>query len=310
VSGNCGLRHAILCAMNSVTEFSPAKINLLLAVTGRRADGYHDLVSVVAPVGFGDELVAESCVRGAGPQFTLSCAQPEVPLDDSNLIFKAAQAFVLATGWGGGVHFKLTKRIPLGAGLGGGSSNAVAALRALHKISGGLLTTEQLASVAATLGSDCALFINPTPSLMRGRGEQIEGVPAAARARLSGRRVLLFKPSFSINTAWAYQQMRQRATDFVPAESAEKQLAAWLAGSESAERLLANNMEGVAFDKFIALPVLLKKLQVEFGLQGRMSGSGSACFVFLSEEQASAPLLQCIRTCWGAAAFAQETRLS
>jgi 4-diphosphocytidyl-2-C-methyl-D-erythritol kinase len=104
--------------------------------------------------------------------------------------------------------------------------------------------------------------------------------------------------------------MRQRATDYVPAESAEKQLAAWLAGSESAERLLANNMEGVAFDKFIALPVLLKKLQVEFGLQGRMSGSGSACFVFLSEEQASAPLLQCVRSCWGAAAFAQETRLS
>ena len=63
MSGNCGLRHAILCAMNSVTEFSPAKINLLLAVTGCRADGYHDLVSVVAPLDFGDELVAESCAR-------------------------------------------------------------------------------------------------------------------------------------------------------------------------------------------------------------------------------------------------------
>ncbi|MEI7566914.1 MAG: 4-(cytidine 5'-diphospho)-2-C-methyl-D-erythritol kinase, partial [Opitutaceae bacterium] len=135
--------------MNSVNEFSPAKINLLLAVTGRRADGYHDLVSVVAPLDFGDELVAESCARGSEPQFTLSCAQPAVPLDDSNLIFKAAQAFVAATGWGGGVHFKLTKRIPLGAGLGGGSSNAVAALRALDKISGGQLTTEQWSALAA-----------------------------------------------------------------------------------------------------------------------------------------------------------------
>ena len=310
MSGNCGLRHAILCAMNSVTEFSPAKINLLLAVTGCRADGYHDLVSVVAPLDFGDELVAESCARASGPQFTLSCAQPAVPLDESNLIFKAAQAFGAATGWRGGVHFKLTKRIPLGAGLGGGSSNAIAALRALDKISGGLLTTEQWSALAAALGSDCALFLNPTPSLMRGRGEKIEQLSAAARARLSGRRVLLFKPRFSINTAWAYQQMRQRATDYVPVGLAEKQVAAWLDGSKPAEQLLANNMERVAFDKFIALPVLLNKLRTQFGVEGRMSGSGSACFVFLSEEQASAPLLQCIRACWGAAAFGQETRLS
>ncbi len=310
MSGNCGLRHAILCAMNSVTEFSPAKINLLLAVTGCRTDGYHDLISVAAPLDFGDELVAESRERDAGPQFILSCAQPEVPLDDSNLIFKAAHAFVRATGWQGGVHFKLTKRIPLGAGLGGGSSNAVAALRALHKISGGLLTTEQLAALAATLGSDCSLFVRPAPALMRGRGEKIEAVPAAARRRLSGRRVLLFKPHFSINTAWAYQQMRQRATDYVSVELTEKQLTAWLAGSEPAEQLLANNMEALAFDKFIALPVLLKKLQVKFGLQGRMSGSGSACFVFLSEGQSSAPLLECIRACWGAAVFIEEAHLS
>src|SRR5438552_482615 len=132
-----------------VSLFSPAKINLFLAVTGRRADGFHDLVSVVAPLDFGDELVAElggsRREAGGGKQFTLECDHPEVPVDGANLVLKAAEAFVAATGWSGSVHFRLTKRIPPGAGLGGGSSNAVAALRALNRLAGGLLDEVRLA---------------------------------------------------------------------------------------------------------------------------------------------------------------------
>ena len=186
-----------------VSLFSPAKLNLFLAVTGRRADGFHDLVSVAAPLDFGDQLEARSRERGAGSQFTLTCDQPEVPVDGGNLVLKAAAAFVAATGWQGGVDFTLTKRIPVGAGLGGGSSNAVAALRALNQLSGGALAGEKLAAVAASLGSDCALFLHNAPVVMRGRGERIEALPASAAARLRGRRVLLFKPSFGISTPWA-----------------------------------------------------------------------------------------------------------
>jgi len=287
------------------TFFSPAKINLFLAVTGRRADGFHDLVSVVAPLDFGDELTIE-----AGDRFTLECDAPAVPLDGSNLIMKAAVAFAAATKWKGGAHFKLTKRIPMGAGLGGGSSNAVAALRALNQLAGGIASETTLMEIAAKLGSDCVLFLKNTPVIMRGRGESVEKLmpngPTSPVARLVGRRVLLFKPSFGIGTAWAYGKMAKRGTDYLPKEEAELRLKYWLEGAVPLEELLFNNMEGVAFEKYVALPLLLEKLRKDFGGIGRMSGSGSACYLLLGEKQASAPLVSVIRDCWGQAAFVHE----
>lgn len=295
------------------TVFSPAKINLFLAITGRRADGFHNLVSVVAPLDFGDELTVE-----AGDKFTLECDDPVVPLDGSNLILKAAEAFVTATGWKGGAYFKLTKKIPIGAGLGGGSSNAVAGLRALNRLAGGIASEAQLETIAATLGSDCVLFLKNSPVVMRGRGERVESlaggsatnIGSAAVARLPGRRVLLFKPGFGIGTAWAYGRMAARATDYLAEAEAESRLRHWLEGSAPVEELLFNNMEGVAFDKFVALPLLLEKLRDKFGVVGRMSGSGSACYALLGENQAFAPLAGLIRDCWGAETFVQEARIA
>ena len=327
--GNRDLRHAFLRAVNTVSEFSPAKINLFLAVTGRRPDGYHDLVSVAAPLDFGDELVAEAREQRTEDRglFSLECDDPAVPTDGTNLVLKAAQAFAATTDWNGGAHFKLTKRIPVGAGLGGGSSNAVAALRALNQLSGGALPEAKLAKVAASLGADCALFLHNAPVVMRGRGEHIEPLPAAAAARLRGRRVLLFKPSFGISTAWAYARMAVRGTDYWPAAEAEVRLSAWLNGAAPVEELLANNMKGVAFDKYLALPVLLAKLRREFGVAVGMSGSGSACFAVLHDpstgstgspqagsgraisEETVTRMKQMIRECWGAMGFVQEARL-
>ena len=304
--GNRDLRHAFLRAVNTVTEFSPAKLNLFLAVTGRRADGYHDLVSVASPLDFGDELVATGTAAG----FTLACNDPIVPTDGSNLVLKAARAFAATTGWKGGADFKLNKRTPPGAGLGGGSSNAVAALRALNQLSGLVLGEAKLAEIAIALGSDCALFLKNAPVIMRGRGERIEELPAAIAARVRGRRVLLFKPGFGISTAWAYERMAEETpAHYRSAAEAEARLAAWQNGNAPVEDLLANNMEGVAFGKYLALPVLLAKLQREFGVAARMSGSGSACFAVLRDDFVPAPLVARIRDCWGPQAFAQVARL-
>lgn len=302
----------------NVTVFSPAKINLFLAITGRRADGFHDLVSVVAPLEFGDELVAERGERtkedggprvdGAG-RVTLACDAADVPLDETNLILKAAKLFATATGWGGRVHFRLTKRIPMGAGLGGGSSNAVAALRALNQLAGGRASEAQLEAMAAQLGSDCVLFLRDAPVVMRGRGERVENLSVGAAARVRGRRVLVFKPSFGIATPWAYGRMVARGSDYVPAADAEARLAAWSAGGAPVEELLFNNMEPAAFEKFVALPVLLQKLRDEFGLAPRMSGSGSACFALLRDDQPAAPIIARIREAWGESACVFETGL-
>jgi 4-diphosphocytidyl-2-C-methyl-D-erythritol kinase len=295
-----------------VPIFSPAKLNLFLAVTGQREDGFHDLVSVAAPLDFGDELQAED--RGQKPegrdQFTLECDAPAVPVDGSNLVLKAAAAFVSATGWKGAVHFKLTKRIPMGAGLGGGSSNAVAALRALNRLAGDKLDAAGLERLAAGLGSDCVLFLRDAPVVMRGRGERVELLPAAAASRLRGRSVLLFKPSFGISTPWAYGRMVVRGTDYLPAADAEARLAVWLGGSAPAEELLFNNMEPAAFEKYLALPVLLERLRREFGVAVAMSGSGSTCYALVRDGEVTSALVARIRELWGPDIFVREALLA
>jgi 4-diphosphocytidyl-2-C-methyl-D-erythritol kinase len=293
--------------MHSAREFSPAKLNLFLAVTGPRPDGFHDLISVASPLQWGDELTAEPAA-----DFSLVCDQPGVPRDGTNLILKAAAAYRAATGWAGGAKFTLTKRIPIGAGLGGGSSNAVAALRLLNRLADGRLDAAGLGILAADLGSDCSLFLFPGPVLMYGRGELAVDLPAEGAVRLRGRRVLLFKPDFAIATAWSYGRMRAAPKYYFPATKAEAHLAAWLGDSAApAEALLANAMEGPAFAKFPALPVLLDRLRRDFGLAPRMSGSGSACFALLPETGGPTvpALTAAIRAAWGESALVVETRL-
>ncbi len=304
-----------------VTVFSPAKINLFLAVTGRRADGFHDLVSVAAPLDFGDELKAEAGGRRTetGGVFSLECDHAEVPVDGSNLVLKAAEAFAHTTGWCEPVHFKLTKRIPMGAGLGGGSSNAVAALRALNRLSGDKLDAAGLERLAAGLGSDCVLFLRDAPVVMRGRGERVELLPAPAAKRLCGRSVLLFKPGFGIRTPWAYGRMVARGTDYLPVPAAEAKLAGWLGGAAPAEELLFNNMEPAAFEKYLALPVLLARLRREFGVAVAMSGSGSTCYALVRDPSAGSgqagpsevvtQMKHRIRELWGPGIFMREARL-
>lgn len=295
-----------------VTLFCPAKLNLYLAVTGRRADGFHDLVSVVTPLAFGDELEAELRPgSGEEPRFTLACDAPGVPLDGTNLVLKAAQAFAAATGWDGAAHFRLQKRIPTGAGLGGGSSNAVAALRALDRLAGTALPAQRLEALAAGLGSDCALFLRSGPVIMRGRGEQVEDLHEGAAGRLRGRRVIVFKPSFGIATPWAYGRMVARGTDYIARDEAEAALACWLADTQApVAALLANNMQPAAFEKYVALPLLLTRLHREFGVATLMSGSGSACFALADDPAQEAAVVVRIRECWGEQAVVAAAALA
>lgn len=298
--------------MRVVSIFARAKLNLFLAVTGRRPDGFHDLVSLVAQLDFGDTLTCELAGPNAGVESTLDCDDPAVPRDDTNLVLKAARLFADATGWRQPVRFSLTKRIPMGAGLGGGSSDGVAALRALDRLAGTALEHSKLAELAAQLGSDCPLFLHEGPVVMRGRGERIEPLSADIARRLRGRRVLVFKPGFGIATPWAYARLAAGApASYLDASEAEARLAAWLRDpAAAAEAVLFNNMEPPAFAKFVALPALLEQLEREFGLSGRMSGSGSACFAILGEDTPIDPLVATIRAAWGDSAFVIHARLA
>ena len=287
----------------------PAKINLLLAVTGRRPDGFHELVSVVAPVEFGDTLTVESA-----DEFSLACDDPAVPVDGTNLVLKAAEAFRAATGWRGGARFSLAKRIPMGAGLGGGSSDAAAALSALNGLAGGVLAPAALGQVAAAVGSDCPLFLPGGPVVMRGRGERVEQLREPAAGRLRGRRVLIFKPGFAVATPWAYAQLAARSRlGYRPGAEAEARVAAYLHAvgtGTSGDELLFNDLERDVFAKFVALPVLLEQLRRQFRLAPRLSGSGSACFALLPDGAPVADITAAVRGAWGGSTFVLETRLA
>ncbi len=291
--------------MSTSSIFAPAKLNLFLAITGRRPDGFHELVSVVAQLALGDTLRLE-----AADDWTLTCGSGDVPVDESNLVLKAARAFAAATGERGGGRFHLEKRTPVGAGLGGGSSDAVAALRLLNARRAEPLATRQLAELAASLGSDCPLFLADGPVVMRGRGERVELLAARAARRLSGRRALIFKPAFAISTPWAYGQLVAGApASYRPTVEAEAALARWVEGDGPAEALLWNGMEEAVFRKFVAIPTLLDELRSAFGLEARLSGSGSACYVLVDKEYDLAPIVQAIRNAWGESAFLMDTYL-
>jgi 4-diphosphocytidyl-2-C-methyl-D-erythritol kinase len=295
-------------AVSAPEASAPAKINLFLAITGRRADGFHDLVSVAARLSWGD-TVSAAAAEGAS---TVECDDPSVPRDASNLVLKAAAAFAEATGWRGGARFRITKRVPAGAGLGGASSDAVAALRILNGFAGGRLDEAGLADASAAVGSDCPLFLAAGPVVMRGRGESLEQLPAGASRRIRGRRVLVFKPAFPIATAWAYAQLASHAPGaYVGAQDAEATLAGWVSDPRAtAEDLLFNSMEAPAFAKFPALPALLGNLGERFGLRARMSGSGSACYALMEEDADAVPVEAAIREAWGPSALVVDTRFA
>jgi len=315
--------------MTTLHLHAPAKLNLFLAITGRRSDRFHNLVSLAVPLDFGDELGL--CLTEAESDETRlvvggEADAAEVPSGADNLVLRAAAAFREASGFLRPVEFVLKKHVPVGAGLGGGSSDAIAALRGLNTLAaedGCTLDEESLCTLAAKLGADCAFFAHKRPAIMRGRGEIIEPLSETATRRLSGRSLFLCKPAFGVSTAWAYGEMATSATakrnSYVAELEAERLCSQWLTDSalDKPESFIFNNMESVVFRKYPALPVLVATFRERFGLILRMSGSGSACFTFLPEG-ASGPdasaaldsqLCECVRAFWGPSAFTRIVRV-
>ena len=281
-----------------------AKLNLSLAITGRRADGFHELISLVAPIALADTLTLD-----VGRPLGLTCDDASLPVDGSNLVLKAAAAYVKRRPSAPTGHFHLTKKVPHGAGLGGGSSDAAAALRLLDQASGDPLGLEVLETLAAEVGSDCPFFVRGQAAVMRGRGERLEILPLAARAALAGRKVVLVKPPFGVPTPEAYALLA-KAGKYRPAAQAEAKLAAWIAQPAADPSVLGNDLAAPVFAKYLALPVGLESFRRATGVNWQMTGSGSACFAFVSDGFDHARLRADVRRAWGPGAWVEETVIS
>ena len=285
-----------------IEKFSPCKINLMLAILGVRPDGFHELISIVAPTKFGDTLKAQISDK---PADSLACNMEGIPLDSSNLVIKAAELFREATGRNEHFDFDLQKRVPAGAGLGGGSSNGAAALLAVNELCGNPLPTKKLSEIAAQMGSDCPLFLTNTPVVMRGRGERVFALRGEAREYIERLKLVIFKPDFSINTGWAYSQMKANPQDYMSENAAESALSEWLENPSISGLPLINNMQIEAFKKFPALQIVLDEIRTRYRVPAMMSGSGSACFAIVNnlEDDEIAELEKLVKNLLGETAL-------
>ena len=240
---------------------APAKVNLSLRVLGKRADGYHDLESLMAPLSICDTV--EINLEPGADNFSLTCSDLTVPGDASNLALVAAREFAAVTGVSPGGHIHLEKRIPHGAGLGGGSSNAAAVIRGLNTLTDLRLPWKKLEEIAARVGSDVPFFIRGGAAWVRGRGERIDPCDLPQQFFL-----VLIKPPFGVSTAWAYSAWENAKHCENPPLATTFGGVHWM-----------NDLEASVFRKFLLLPVLVQWLNEQPETRiARMSGSGSTVF--------------------------------
>ncbi len=245
--------------------FAPAKINLSLRLLSRRSDGFHEIETLIASISLCDELEMNKSDAKRGIEFR--CDDPSVPIGDENLVVRAAKSFFVTTKLDSAVSIRLKKKIPHGAGLGGGSSDAATTLLALNQLFETNLTREELAELGSAIGSDVPFFIFESAALCHGRGELV--APTKLPEALS---LLLLKPDFTVLTAWAYSRWQDSRE--IPGVMYSAQ--------EFAGQAFVNDLERPVFEKFVFLAQLKMWLlrQPEVGA-ALMSGSGSTVFAVM-----------------------------
>ncbi len=264
----CGDRHSAI---------APAKINLTLRVLGRRADGYHDLESVVAKVTLYDGI---DLVLGDDPAIQIECTNPAVPTDTQNTIWRAIELLSSRAGPLPPMQVQLHKCIPLGAGLGGGSSDAAAVLKLLSRRLEGRVSDSNLAHIAAEVGSDVCCFLQPHTVYMSGRGEIVRPVELPWR----GWAVLVFPP-FGVSTSAVYAAWQ--ANGRTPDRDPEICLRDTYNTAEKLDEVLFNDLEDSVFAAEPRMREARELVEGQTQHRFHVTGSGSTLFACLdSHEQA------------------------
>lgn len=268
-------------------RLAPAKLNLGLRVVGRRSDGYHLLESLFVPLDLADRLRIE--VKPA-PRTSISVAlvghAGDVPAGDDNLVALAARAFLDAAGLAAGVAITLDKQIPVGAGLGGGSSDAAAVLRALAQNFANAFSNKLLAAIAVRLGADVPFFLDPRPAWVTGIGEQIEAVPEFPPLDL-----LLVTPAPPLATADVFRAFDAALTPPSPSRRmpALRSGSGWSPSAALLANVLVNDLEPIAARLRPGIERVRSELERLGARAVAMSGSGPTVFgLFRDAEQAQA----------------------
>ena len=261
---------------------SPCKVNLLLNILGKRSDGFHELETIMQPVNLCDDLSFER--TGTGIQ--LSCSDPTLPVDSKNLVYRAADKFLAAAEIPGGVKIHLEKKIPMAAGLGGGSGNAATTLLALNELFDRPLAADKIDELAASLGSDINFFLQSKPALATGRGEKVQSLEHFAAVQ--GKAFLLIHPGFGIATPWAYQNLARFPDALNGKPNRAQALVSRLKTDDwpAIAGAFYNSLEAPALEKFPVLKLFQEFLMANGALAALMSGSGSTTFAIAANVNA------------------------
>lgn len=279
----------------AIEKLSPSKVNLLLNILSRRPDGFHEVETVMQPVRVFDQL---SFTRG-GQGIRLTCNEPSLPTDARNLVYRAVTLFLEAAQIKDGVALHLEKKIPLAAGLGGGSGDAATTLLGLNELFGGPLAPDRLKALAALLGSDVPFFLQSSPALATGRGEKIQ--PLDAFPALRGAALLLVHPGFGIATGWAYQQLARFPAALNGRPGRAEKLISLLrtASLRVAGAEFYNSLEAPALEKYPLLELFQEFFRAQGAAATLMSGSGSATFAVTENLPAAEQLAEQFKAHFG-----------
>jgi 4-diphosphocytidyl-2-C-methyl-D-erythritol kinase len=279
----------------SLEKQSPCKVNLLLNILGKRPDGFHELETLMHPLPLFDRLTFQRSSLG----IHLTSSHPSLPIDSSNLVYRAASSFLEAAKIKDGLAIHLEKNIPLAAGLGGGSGNAATALTGLNELFDRPLASHQLENIAASLGSDVPFFLQEKPALATGRGEKIQSLeffPALSEAAF-----LLLHPGFGIATAWAYQQLARFPSALNGQPGRGEKLLAKLhqADLNAAGAEFYNSLEAPALEKYPILALFQDFLRSNGAAATLMSGSGSTTFAVTRDLVSAQELSEKLKSKFG-----------
>jgi len=253
-------------AQSAMKILSPAKINLFLHVCGKRPDGYHELFSLMCCITLFDELLLQI---GRGEKIEIHCSHPGVPGDNTNLAYRAAHLFQRKLGSNRNIRIHLNKRIPVGAGLGGGSSNAASILMALNNYHGSPFSNKQLMEMGLMLGADVPFFIFQKPAIATGIGEKLKAFKGALPYH-----ILLIYPGFNVSTAETYQDLNFGLTN-----EQKKLTSIHLKRKRFNPAVdLINDLERVTAAKYPEVHLTKEKLLNLGAIGALMSGSGPTVF--------------------------------
>jgi 4-diphosphocytidyl-2-C-methyl-D-erythritol kinase len=263
----------------SITVRAPAKVNFRLDVLRKRPDGYHDLRMIMQRI----DLCAEiSITLDDNSGIRLSCdGSPYITADQKNLVWRAADALLKATGRDVGVRIGLKKNIPVAAGLGGGSSDAAATLMGLNDLLELGLSSARLQEIALPIGADVPFFIFGKPAFAEGVGERLTPVEAMPKLWL-----LLVNPGIHISTAWAYQNLN------LTTEKVAAKLPVLYKSAGDLCAILSNDLETVAMRRYPLIRELKEQIVANGAAGALMSGSGSSVFGIFTEESVARQALQ------------------